>query len=402
MTLTAVRRAGRALSLELGLSATSAPSIARQTGRIVSVDALRGFAMFWIIGGDGAMVSLDQILRERGSVLSAAGGFLGRQFTHNEWEGVHFYDIIFPLFIFITGISALLSLPGLAAREGKAKTYVHIVRRSVLLFVLGVVVNGGVSHHWPDVRLLGVLQRIAICYFFTSFLVLNLELRGLVASLIAVLAGYWALMTWIPVPDIGAGSFGPDANLANWLDANYLPGRLFDETRDPEGILSTLPAIGTCLLGALAGMLLRDVSIPARQKTVWLCGAGIALVAAGHIWAVQFPIIKAIWTSSFVLVAGGYSAILLGMTHLIIDIWEYKRWSAAFVWIGANPTILYCVSMVLGFETFALRFAGGDVSDFFDSALLPGTGRFAAHVIGLVFAIILARYLYRRKIFLRV
>src|SRR5262249_52616801 len=153
----------------------------------------------------------------------------------------------------------------------------------------------------------------------------------------------------------GAGSFATDTNLANWLDANYLPGRLYDDTRDPEGMLSTLPAIGTCLLGVCAGMLLRNARLTGEQKTTWLIGAGLVMVAAGHLWALQFPIIKAIWTSSFVLVTGGYSAILLGVTHQVIDIWEFKRWSTAFVWIGANAIILYCISAVLSFETFALR-----------------------------------------------
>jgi predicted acyltransferase len=335
-------------------------------------------------------------------VLHAIGGFLGLQFTHNEWEGVRFYDVIFPLFIFITGVSIALSLPGLVECEGKTKTHISVLRRAFLLFGLGLVVNGGVSHNWPDVRLLGVLQRIALCYLFASLLFMNAGLRGVIAALIALLAGYWALMTFIPIPDTGAGSFATDANLANWLDARYLPGRLFDDTRDPEGMLSTLPAIGTCLLGLCAGMLLRNARVPVEQKTAWLIGAGTVMVAAGHLWALQFPIIKAVWTSSFVLVTGGYSAMLLGLTHRIIDIWEFKRWSIVFVWIGANAIVLYCISTVLGFDTFALRFVGGDIADFFDRTLTPGTGRLLAHAIGLVFAIALARFLYRRKIFLRV
>jgi predicted acyltransferase len=374
----------------------------RQTGRIVSVDALRGFAMFWIIGGDAAMISLDQILRDKGPVLSAIGGFLRLQFIHNEWEGVRFYDVIFPLFIFITGTSAALSLPGLAEREGGIEAHISVLRRFLLLFGLGLVVNGGASHNWPDVRLLGVLQRIALCYLFASLLFLNVGLRGLVAALIALLAGYWALMTFIPIPDTGAGSFAPDANLANWLDARYVPGRLFDDTRDPEGLLSTLPAIGTCLLGIFAGMLLRNARASGEQKTVWLIGAGIIMVAAGHLWAIQFPIIKAIWTSTYVLVTGGYAAILLGVTYQIVDLWEFKGWSNVFIWIGANAILLYCISLVLGFDTFALRFVGGDVADFFDRGVAHGTGRLLANATALVFAIFLARFLYRRKIFLRV
>jgi predicted acyltransferase len=377
-------------------------ALVRQKSRIVSVDALRGFAMFWIVGGEGAIVSLDELSRDKGPVLRAIGDFLGLQFTHVEWEGLRFYDIIFPLFIFITGVSVALSLPGLVEREGRTKAHIRVLRRALVLFGLGLVAYGGVSHNWPDIRLLGVLQRIALCYLCASLLFLNVGWRGLVAALVVLLAGYWALMTLVPIPGTGAGSFAMDANLANWLDAHYLPGRLFDDTRDPEGMLSTLPAIGTCLLGVFAGILLRDIRIPGPQKTVWLIGAGIVLVAIGYLWALQFPIIKGIWTSSFVLVTSGYSTILLGVAHQIIDIWEFKRWPMIFVWIGANAITLYCINIVLGFEPLAWRFVGGDIEDFFDWAVTPGTGGFVAHAVGLVLAITLAEFLYRRKIFVRV
>lgn len=378
------------------------PPLTAKTRRVVSVDALRGFTMFWIIGGDGAVGSLEQMLRDKGPVLHTIGDFLGLQFTHVDWEGLRFYDFIFSLFIFVTGVSIVLSLPGLVEREGRSKAHIRVLRRTLLLFGLGLVVSGGASNYWPDIRLLGVLQRIALCYLFASLLFLNVDWRGLLAALVAVLVGYWALMTFVPVPGIGAGSFAMDANLANWLDAHYLPGRLYDDTRDPEGMLSTLPAVGTCLVGVFAGLLLRDPRVPEQQKSVWLIAAGVVLVAMGHWWAVQFPIVKAIWTSSFVLVTGGYSAILLGAAHHIIDVWEFNRWPIFFVWIGANAITLYCINFVIGFEPLALRVVGGDIGRFFDWIVTPGTGRFVAHAAGLAFAISLAGFLYRREIFLRV
>jgi predicted acyltransferase len=375
--------------------------LALQTRRIVSVDALRGFAMFWIIGGDGAVRSLELMSRHKGPVLRAIDDFLGLQFEHVEWEGLRFYDFIFPLFIFVTGISIALSLPSLVEREGRSGAHLRVIRRALVLFGLGVVVYGGASNYWPDIRLLGVLQRIALCYLSASLLFLNVDWRGLAGTFVMLMVGYWALMTFVPVPGIGAGSFAMDANLANWLDAHYLPGRLFDETRDPEGMLSTLPAIGTCLLGVFAGMLLRDVRMSGQQKSLRLVGAGIVLVAVGHLWGAQFPLIKAIWTSSFVLVTGGYSAILLGAAHQIIDVWKLQRWPVFFVWIGANAIILYCINIVIGFEPFALRFVGGDIARFLDSTVTSGAGRFVAHAVGIAFAIVLAGFLYRRKIFLR-
>ena len=375
---------------------------ALQKRRVVSVDALRGLNMFLIIGFDGAMGALAEMSRGKGPAVSAIGGFIGDQFTHVDWEGLRFYDFIFPLFIFVTGISIVLSLPGLVAREGKASAHLRVLRRSLLLYVLGLIAYGGISGHWADVRLLGVLQRIALCYLFTSLIFLNLNMRGMIAALVILLAGYWALMTFVPVPGVGTGSFAPDANLANWIDRNYLPGRLWDVTRDPEGLLSTLPAIATCLLGVFAGLVLRDTRISEQQKTLGLVAAGCVLLAAGYLWALQFPIIKSIWTSSFVLVTAGYSAILLGVLHQVVDVWGWQRWATVFVWIGANAITLYFLNDMLDFTSFANRFVGGDFANFFDRTVTHGMGGFVAHMLALAFAIMLAGFLYRRKIFLRV
>jgi predicted acyltransferase len=370
--------------------------------RIASVDALRGFNIFWLLGGDGAIWALDDMSTGKGSVVSGIGHFLGLQFHHVAWEGFRFYDFIFPLFIFVTGVAIVFSLSRLVEREGLAQAHRRVLRRVLLLYGLGLIYYGGISQHWADIRYLGVLQRIALCYLFASLLFLNLNLRGMLVVFMSLLAGYWALMTFVPVPGIGAGSFAPDANLANWIDAHYLPGRLWDKTRDPEGMLSTLPAIGTCLIGVFAGLLLKQERLSPQSQSLWLIGAGIASVAAGHLWGLQFPVIKAIWTSSFVLVAGGYSLILLGAFHQIIDVWNFRAWSTIFVWIGTNAIMLYFLNNIVGFEPFALRFVGGDFSALIDHFTTPATGRFLAHVVGLSFAIALAGYFYRRKIFLRV
>lgn len=376
--------------------------VAEHTRRIESVDALRGFSMFWIIGGDTALIALAQMSQDEGPMIGAVGGFLGTQMTHVAWEGLHFYDFIFPLFIFVIGVAIVLSLAGQAEREGKAQAHWHVLRRALLLYGLGLIYYGGIAQHWSDIRFVGVLQRIALCYLFASLLFLNLSPRGLLVALIALLGGYWALITLVPVPGVGAGSYAPDANLANWIDAHYLPGRLLNGTRDPEGLLSTLPAIATCLLGVFAGLLLKDQRVSPQQMSVWLIGGGLVLLVAGYLWSLQFPIIKAIWTSSFVLVTGGYSAILLGALHQVIDVWGYRRWPTIFAWIGANAITLYFINGVVGFASFAARFVGGDLSRLLDAAVTPGTGRFVTQVLGLTFAVLLARYLYNRHLFLRV
>ena len=372
------------------------------TRRIASVDALRGFNIFWILGGDGAIWALDDMFSDKGPGIGDIAEFLGVQLHHVAWEGLTFYDFIFPLFIFITGVAIVFSLTRLVEREGLAQAHLRVLRRALLLYGLGLIYYGGISEHWADIRYVGVLQRIGLCYLFASLLFLNLKLRGMIATFVALLAGYWALMTFVPVPGIGAGSFAPDANLANWIDAHYLPGRLWDKTRDPEGLLSTLPAIGTCLLGVFAGLLLKSERFAPQQKSLWLIGSGIVLVLAGHLWGLQFPVIKAIWTSSFVLVAGGYSLILLGAWHQIIDVWGIRAWATIFTWIGANAIMLYFLNTIVGFEPFALRFVGGDFKALVDRLTTEGTGSFLAHLLGLGFAVALAGFFYRRKIFLRV
>jgi predicted acyltransferase len=148
--------------------------------------------------------------------------------------------------------------------------------------------------------------------------------------------------------------------------------------------------------------LLKDRRLTPTQKSIWLISSGVVMILAGYLWGLQFPVIKLIWTSSFVLVTGGYSAILLGVMHQTIDVWRWKAWATIFVWIGANAIALYFINGVAGFEPFALRFVGGDVKVWLDQTVTPGTGVFAAHLLGLVFAVALAGFLYQRKIFLRV
>jgi predicted acyltransferase len=375
---------------------------AQQTRRVVSIDALRGLNIFCVIGLDGIMWAIAEMSQGKGTVVSVTGTFIGDQFTHVHWEGLRFYDFIFPLFIFITGVSIVFSLPQLAAREGKTKAHLRVLRRSLLLYVLGFIAYGGFTTNWADVRVLGVLQRIGLCYFFTSLMFLNLNLRGLLAALVVLLVGYWALMTFIPVPGIGTGSFVPDANLANWIDYNYLPGRLWEVTRDPEGMLSTLPAVGTCLLGVFAGILLRNDRLSEKQKTIWLITFGCALIVFGYLWAVVFPIIKEIWTSSFALVTAGYSAVLLAAMHQIIDVWRSQRWATVFIWIGANAIALYFINEVFGFEPFVAHLVGGEFANSIDNAVTQGAGGLVTNLLGLVLAVGLAGFLYQRKIFLRV
>ena len=196
-----------------------------------------------------------------------------------------------------------------------------------------------------------------------------------------------------------SGKFDKGLNLADHIDFEYLPGRKYDTFFDPEGYLSTMPAVATCLLGVFAGLLLRNQSLQGAQKVVWLIAFGVAGVALGWLWNAQFPVVKKIWTSSYVLVAGGYSAILLGVFYLVVDVWEARAWCQPFVWMGMNSITIYVGGSILSdFRGLAARFAGGDVKMFFDNAVAKGFGDLVISIVGLVLAFWVVHFLYKRKI----
>src|ERR1051326_1304238 len=275
------------------------------TRRLLSLDALRGFDMLWIVGGEHVIQAWHK------ASPGGAVDLLNNQFEHKAWEGVAFYDLIFPLFVFIVGVSLVFSLSKTIQQSGRAAAIRKVFVRALLLYLLGIIYYGGFSKTVQDIRLLGVLQRIALSYFFAGLLFCLLRPRGLAVACAALLVGYWAMLTFIPVPGVGAGHFGEGANLANYLDKQYLPFRKWDRDHDPEGLLSTLPAIATCLLGVGAGLLLKNKELTDAKKVHWLAGAGLASVLVGFLWGLEFPVIKKLWTSSYVLVAGGYSLIFL-------------------------------------------------------------------------------------------
>jgi predicted acyltransferase len=367
-----------------------APPAINPPTRLQSLDALRGFDMFWIAGADDIVYALKAI------ATTGPIGFFATQLTHKKWEGFAFYDLIFPLFVFIVGVSLVFSLSKALEQQDRKSAIRRIFVRTLLLFVLGIIYSGGISRGIEGIRLLGVLQRIALCYFFAALLFCTLRTRGLIIACVTLLVSYWAMMTFIPVPGVGAGNFAEGANLANWLDKQYLPFRKHDGNHDPEGLLSTLPAIATCLLGVFAGLLLRNEQVSHTQKVKWLAIAGVSGLAIGHLWGLQFPIIKKIWTSSFVLVAGGWSCLLLAFFYQLIETWRATKWAQPFVWIGTNPIVIYLAAAWFPFKDLANRIAGGPIK-----WNLGPWGEAWVCVVTLLLVILFARFLYRRKIFLR-
>ena len=303
----------------------------------------------------------------------------------------------------------------------------------MILFVLGVFYYGGFANHWPDCRLLGVLQRIALCYLVAGIIFINCRARGIVLALVILLVGYWALLAFVPVPGVGRISFAPGENWANYIDAKILIGQKYAQTWDPEGLLSTLPAIATCLIGVLVGLWVKNQNVSNWAKAGSLIGGGLIGLLLGYGWggelatlignlfghrvAVEpgwgwypFPVIKDIWTSSYVLVAAGYSCILLGIFYAIIDIWKFERWAMPFIWIGTNAITLYMAWNIVDFEKLAHRLVGGGVRTAVEWLMSlvgqPTLGepavRLVAAAVALGLMLLLARFLYRRKIFLRV
>jgi predicted acyltransferase len=372
-------------------TSVSASQTQAATERLLSVDALRGFDMFWIIGAAGLVKGLRKISG------SGAITFLADQLQHQPWEGLHFEDLIFPLFIFIVGISIVFALSRTIQESGRKEVLKRICRRSIKLYFLGIIYYGGLAASFEGIHLLGVLQRIALCYLFTALLLCYLKPRQLVAVCAVLLLGYWLLMTLVPVPGIGSGNFAEGRNLANYIDKQYLPLRKWDGDHDPQGLLSTLPAIGTCLLGVFAGLLLKDQHLSDLKKVTYLAGAGVAAVALGWLWGLRFPVIKKIWTSSFVLITGGYSALLMSLFYLVVDVWKYQRWAEPFVWIGMNSITIYMVVNLVDFSAITRRFVGGNPDSY-----CGVYGDLLVAVVNLLLVFGLVRFLYRRKIFLRV
>jgi predicted acyltransferase len=365
---------------------TSASTTQRSGRRILSVDALRGFDMFWILGGDWMVRSLVKVHD------SAFTRGMAAQMEHCEWAGFHFYDFIFPLFIFLAGISVVFSISGIIERQGRAAAVKRIVIRSLVLFLLGVFYMGGVANGFENVYLVGVLQRIAGAYFFAALIFCFFRTRSMIWICVGLLVGYWLLMVLVPVPGVGAPSLAvPGKNLAHYLDQRFLPGQKFEGT-----LLSTMGAVANCMLGIFAGLLLKNQLLSEQKKIRRLIVGGFISLALGWAWAMNFPIIKLLWTSSYVLVACGFGAILLALFHQITEIWQKRLWAQPFVWIGMNPLTIYLAAGVVNFRRLATRFVGGDVG-----VWLGRYSDLTLSLVSLAFALLLANFLYRRKIFLR-
>lgn len=365
------------------------------TNRLHSLDALRGFDMFWIAGGAMMFHALAK------STDAGWIDWISTQCHHVEWNGFRFYDMVFPLFLFIAGVSFPFSL---ASRKSKGHTraqiYRHVIQRGVVLVLLGVVYNGFFRFDFDNLRIASVLGRIGLGWMFGALIVMNTRIFWQTIWLLAILLGYYAMMMLIPVPGYGAGDLSMEGNLASYIDRMILPGKLYLGIHDPEGLFSTIPAIGTALLGMLTGQLLiiKKNKLGDFQKLGIMTVAGISLVLLAILWNLSFPINKNLWTSSFVFLTGGLSLLFLSLFYLVTDIWKIRGWSFIFVIIGLNPITIYLAqSGMIDFWSTAQYFFGGLIGK------LPEVSQgFWNAVVYFLVSWLFLYFLYRKKIFFRV
>jgi predicted acyltransferase len=335
--------------------------------RLLSLDVLRGLTIAFMIMVDN----------------STSGAWA--QMHHADWNGFTATDLVFPTFLFVVGVSIVFSTEARLRRgDSRAKLATHAVRRGVVLFLLGVFINGFPHFHLQHWRIYGILQRIAVCYLVVALLYLwDRRVWTKVALLVLLLVGYWTLLRWVPVP--GAGVPGRDVtfldkdrNIVAWVDRQIMPGHLYEEstadnpnnphnTRDPEGLLSDIPAIATTLLGLLTGLWLRKW-LPTKIKTLGLMGAAAACLAAGYLWSIWFPLNKKMWTSSYVLWAAGWSLLLLALVYWAIEQrgWGQKGWSKTLTWpwlvFGSNAIVAFVINDEVDVLLAQIHFTDGGKS----------------------------------------
>ena len=375
-------------------------------GRLLSIDLLRGLTIGFMI-----------LVNDNGSRDAY------RELQHSAWNGFTATDLVFPTFLFLVGVSTVFSTASRLARgDSKQSLFLHTLRRAVILFLLGLLVNSFPHFHWHTLRFYGVLPRIAICYFVVATLYLiNPKWKNKLVLAVALLVGYWALMRFVPVPGYGTPGrdvplLDPDRNLAAWLDRHiFVASHLYERTRDPEGLLSTLPALATSLMGLLTGIWLRTQRALA-EKVRGIAIAGVSCVVLGWAWNFSFPINKKLWTSSFVLFAGGLSLLLLALSIWMFDggtegetkAAKRSAWFTPLLVFGTNAITAYVFSELLASTVGSIHVRPGlNLQHWLANGILHAVPypAFASLLYSLGFVAVcwLPTYLlFRRKIFIKI
>ena len=370
-------------------------------GRLLSLDALRGFDMLWITGG-GAFITTLATVTDAGWVHTLAD-----QMDHVVWNGFHFYDLIFPLFMFISGVAIPYSVKSaLAKNPSKGKLILKTFRRMIVLIILGILYNGVFRNGFENARYASVLGQIGIAYFFASLIyILSGSVRATIYWIAGILAGVSVMQLFVPVPGIGAGVFTPEGCINGYIDRLYLPGRLSygpegmisgNGIYDALGILSVFSAIGITLMGIVGGKILQEKGFSEYKKTAILALIGVCMIPVGVILSPVYPVIKVCWTTTYNFVAGGISFLLIALFYLVIDVWDYRKWSFFFRIIGMNSIFIYLFVRVVPV---------GNVVSYFTGWITKPMGD-AGNVVAVLFVIaaewLLLWYMYKKEIFVKV
>jgi len=373
--------------------------------RLISLDALRGFVMFWIMSGEHIIHALAK------AAPIPVFIWMSSQLHHAEWNGITFYDMIFPVFLFVAGVSmpysfekkmelAGVKTPQELPSKEKKKIYLSMLRRTCILLVLGFVVNGLLRFDGFDhTRFASVLGRIGLAWFFAGIIYLNFDLKKQLIWFFAILIGYYAAMKWIPVPNFGAGVLTKEGSLEGYIDRLLLPGRLHSTVYDPEGIFSTIPAIATALLGVFTGTFLKaKFSFSIKVKLLLMALTALVLIMAGLLWDINFPINKHLWTSSFVCFVGGFSILFFVFFYLIIDFFGFHKWVFPLILIGSNSILIYIAAEGLVDFKHTADYVFGGLINFTPLVWQP----FFAALSVTVVQLLLLYFLYKRKWFLKI
>ena len=305
--------------------------------RLYSLDALRGFDMFWIIGADEVFHQLAK------STESPFWESVSTQFTHPSWNGFHLYDLIFPLFLFLAGVSTPYSI-GRSLSEGKTKQQLllRVIKRGLILVLLGFIYNNGLQlHPIADIRFSSVLGRIGIAYMLANIIYLYAKEGIPIICFFGLLIGYWLILKFTSAPGFPMGDLTMEGNFASYVDRSILPGKLSLVIHDTVGLFNNIPAISTALAGIITGIYLKKTNIDKKKKSWVMALCGLSCLALAQIWNLDFPINKNMWSSSFVMHTTGFSLLLMSLFYYIIDVLGYKKWAFFFKVIGMNSILIY-------------------------------------------------------------
>lgn len=320
--------------------------------RIQSIDVMRGFFMFWIVGGTNILFSLGDLFPSDGLQMICSW------FKHVEWNGFHFYDMIFPAFLMISGMTYPFSL-GKKIEQGisQRKIYFAVIKRGMILFFMGLVYNGLFDWQLESLRYASVLGRIGIAWMVAVIIYLSVKNRkAQIGICVGLLIGYWLLVSFVHAPDNPlANVFSPEGNIVCYFDRKYLPGYLFGENYDPEGILSTIPAVATALIGILAGEYIKKEFKNWKKLLCHIAVVGFMLIGCGLIWNSIMPINKSLWTSSFVCIVAGAVMLIFCFFYCVVDVLKVWKWAYPFLLIGSNPLFAY-MSHRIGYVSVICNF----------------------------------------------